>query len=144
MTALCAAIRLAAMAHDGQQDKGYQPYILHPLRVMMRCRTDDERIVAVLHDTVEDSNGAVNLDMINELFGPGIRDGVDALTRRDGETYEQFIHRCGANRLGRIVKKHDLIENMDLTRLHTVTDDDRKRREKYAAALAHLRGLDHG
>lgn len=141
MTALCAAIRLASAVHENQVDKGHQPYILHPVRVMMQCRTDDERIVAVLHDVVEDSNGVITLAMINELFGPGIRDAVDAMTRRDGETYEQFISRCGKNRLARTVKKLDLIDNMDMSRLQTITPDDKRRREKYAAALAYLRGL---
>lgn len=142
MTALCAAIRLAAAVHADQQDKGFQPYILHPVRLMMQCQTDDERIVAVLHDVVEDSGGAVTLATINDLFGPGIRGAIDAMTRRDGEGYEHFIGRCAKNRLARIVKKRDLIDNMDLTRLHTITDADRNRREKYAAALAYLRAVE--
>ena len=55
MPSLEEAISLAVEAHRGQRDKAGQPYILHPIRVMMRCRTEAERIAAVLHDVVEDT-----------------------------------------------------------------------------------------
>ena len=54
MSTLQKAISIAVKAHEGQIDKGGNPYILHPLRVMMSLRTVDEMIVGVLHDVVED------------------------------------------------------------------------------------------
>ena len=56
MSMLDRAIEIAVQAHSGQLDKGGAPYILHPLRVMLRMATEEERIVAVLHDVVEDSD----------------------------------------------------------------------------------------
>ena len=50
------AIILSARAHEGQVDKGGNPYILHPLRVMMNCEGEAERICALLHDVVEDTD----------------------------------------------------------------------------------------
>ena len=49
------AIRIAIEAHAGQKDKSGQPYILHPLRLMLHGQTEDERITGVLHDVVEDT-----------------------------------------------------------------------------------------
>lgn len=127
------AITLAVQAHRGQTDKAGEPYILHCLRVMLGCRQDQERIAAVLHDTVED--GGLELDLIRHRFGAAVADAVDALTRREGEDYEAFILRCAANPIATIVKLSDLSDNMDLSRLgREPTMADARRQMKYDTA----------
>lgn len=134
-----AAISLAALYHAGQVDKAGQPYILHPLRVMLKLDWASARIAAVLHDTVEDTN--LSLDQIRGAFGETIAGAIDALTRREGEGYEDFIERCGANQIARAVKWADLCDNMDLSRLPEVTAADRERNEKYRKARDKLNAI---
>lgn len=133
---LSEAITFAATFHAGQVDKAGEPYILHPLRVMLSCKSEDERIAAVLHDVVEDCD--VGLDRIGWCFGNIIADAVDCLTRRKGEDYTAFIGRCGANPIARVVKMADLRDNMDLSRMPEVTAKDMERYNKYGVALMRL------
>lgn len=139
MGTLDLAIEVAAKAHAGQEDKGGAPYILHPLRVMLAVKPED-RIVAVLHDVVEDSQ-AYTLAFLGALgFSPTVIEALDALTRREGESYADFIKRCGENDVARRVKMADLNDNMQLCRIPKPTLADAKRVDKYARALATLRG----
>jgi (p)ppGpp synthase/HD superfamily hydrolase len=132
------AIAWAAKLHEGQVDKAGQPYILHPLRVMSKMETEAHRIAAVLHDTVEDCG--VSLGAVEATFGREIGAAVDALSRREGETYTDFIARCGRNKLATIVKLADLRDNMDLGRLgRKPTPADKRRAHKYAQAKKQLR-----
>src|SRR3546814_2416920 len=95
---------------------------------MLGCQTEEQRIAAVLHDTYED--GGITIEYIEEHFGKRIADAVDALSRRlnEGETYSEFIHRCGKNEIARPVKLEDLKDNMDETRLgrHPTAADERR------------------
>lgn len=132
-----AAIMLATDAHAGQVDKGGAPYILHPLRVMLAMESDDERIVALLHDVVEDSD--YTLEAIAYDFGPRVTEAVDALTKRKGESYDAYLDRVASNELAKTVKMADLSDNCDLRRLgREPTDDDYKRRSKYQQAAGYL------
>src|SRR4051812_31424399 len=117
MSTLERAIAIAAEAHAGQVDKAGAPYILHPLRVMLSVETTDERIVAVLHDVVEDCPGWTAERLRDEGFSTAVLRGVDAVTKRDGESYESFVVRAAADPLGRAVKIADLRDNMDLRRI---------------------------
>jgi len=134
------AIQIAVEAHLGQRDKVGQPYILHPLRMMLRMETDWERIVAILHDVVEDTPITL-ADLRRAGFPKAVLAPVDCLTKREGESYAQFIQRAKANPIARRVKMADLEDNMDLRRLPRVTAADHKRLEKYRRALAELREL---
>ena len=116
MTLLESAIYLAVRAHAGQLDKSGQPYILHPLRVMFRCQTDEQRIVGVLHDVIEDTSVTVE-DLRNAGFNEEILAALDCVTKRNGESYEDFVERAAANPIARRVKLADLEDNMDLRRL---------------------------
>jgi (p)ppGpp synthase/HD superfamily hydrolase len=132
------ALALAVEAHRGQRDKAGQPYILHPLRVMMRLETDAERTVALLHDVVEDTPWT--LERLRAAGYPEpVLSALDALTRRDGETYEAFIERLRPDTLARRVKLADLEDNMDVRRLAAVTPKDAERLARYRAAWARLR-----
>lgn len=131
------AIAIAVQAHAGQLDKAGEPYVLHPLRVMFRMTSMDERIVAVLHDVVEDSEWTLQ-GLQQEGFSHEVVTAVDALTRRDGESYEDFVRRAGANPLARRVKLADLEDNMDMTRIVAPKAGDTSRFERYRRAYALL------
>ena len=109
------AIAIAAEAHAGQVDKAGAPYILHPIRVMLRLDSPEERIVAMLHDLVEDSSWTFD-QLRTEGFSDTIIAALDAVTRRETESYEDFVRRAATNPIGRSVKRADLLENLDLIR----------------------------
>lgn len=137
MNLLEKAIIIAVKAHEGQQDKGGNPYILHPLAVMSRVDSIDAKIVAVLHDVIEDT--MVTLDLLSSKgFGQEIVAALDCITRRKEETYEQFIERIACNKLAMEVKLADLQENMDVKRIPYPSEKDRSRTIKYQAAYQQL------
>jgi (p)ppGpp synthase/HD superfamily hydrolase len=138
MSSLERAIAIAATAHAGQVDKGGAPYILHPLRVMLRLETTDERIAGVLHDVVEDCGWSID-DLRAEGFSPAVLRAIDSVTRRDGEGYDAFVARSAADPIGRRVKVADLQDNSDLSRISSPTDRDRARVARYERALRFLR-----
>lgn len=134
-----AAIRLALEAHTGQVDKGGTPYILHPLRLMLRFRDPIRQIVAVLHDVLEDGKGINEERLRQEGFSEEIIEAVKALSRNEDESYMAFIDRCGANAIALEVKLEDLDENLDTSRLTSIGDEDLKRLAKYRKAQERLR-----
>lgn len=136
------AIALAVEAHRGQTDKAGEPYVLHPLRVMLRLETQEERIVAVLHDVAED--GAVGLERLRGLgFPDRIVEALDALTRREGkETYAEYIERLSGNRMARRVKLADLEDNMDVRRLARIGEVEAERLARYRESWGRLRRLE--
>ncbi|MCO7614122.1 GTP pyrophosphokinase [Pseudomonas chlororaphis] len=141
MSSLERAIAIAAQAHAGQVDKGGAPYILHPLRVMLRVSEPRERLVAVLHDVIEDS--PVTLEQLRgEGFSEEVLQALAALTKVEGEDYSGFIRRAAQNPLARRVKRADLAENSDLSRIPEPSEDDRRRLEKYRQAIEYLDSLD--
>jgi len=144
MSTLEHAITIAAGAHAGQVDKAGAPYILHPLRLMLQMTTTDERIVAVLHDVVEDSEWTFE-GLLQEGFSRAIVDAVESVTRRGDETYEAFVLRAAENPLGRRVKLADLRDNCDLSRIAEPSEEDHRRVAKYKRAIALLetRALEH-
>jgi len=134
------AIALACEAHRGQVDKAGQPYILHPLRVMLRGQTPAERIVAVLHDVVEDT--AITLDeLLARGFDPSIVAAVGCLTKQPGESYDAFIDRVTTNPLATRVKLLDITDNLDIYRLDSLNDSDLQRIAKYHRAHRTLQGV---
>ena len=134
------AIELAKQHHKGQTDKAGKPYINHPLRVMNQMKSEDEKIVAVLHDIVEDTDISLN-DLRNEGFSEEVVSAVECLTKQDGENYDSYIERISFNPLAVKIKLADLEDNRDLTRLPQVTDKDLERLEKYDKALEKLTRL---
>lgn len=132
------AIAIAAAAHEGQVDKGGAPYILHPLKVMLRVGTLEERIVAVLHDVVEDSGISLE-DLRQEGFSETVLAAIASVTKVPGESYELFVERAAQNPIGRVVKLADLEENSDLSRIAQPSWEDLERIEKYRRAIGLLR-----
>lgn len=127
------AIEIATRAHAGQVDKAGEPYILHPLRVMLTRETEQERICAVLHDVIEDTNITFD-DLRNEGFSENVITVLDCLTKRDGEDYDAFIDRVLKNETACNVKLADLCDNMNLTRIQNPTEKDKERVQKYNKA----------
>ena len=141
MSTLERAIEIAAKAHAGQVDKAGQPYILHPLRVMLRVNSADERIAAVLHDAVEDTDVTLEL-LAEEGFSQQVIAAVEALTKRPGETRIQAAARAAAHPVARVVKLADNAENMDLSRIPIPTEKDFARLEEYGRVRALLLGAE--
>jgi (p)ppGpp synthase/HD superfamily hydrolase len=103
-------------------------------------KSEDEKIVAVLHDIVEDTDISLN-DLRNEGFSEEVVSAVECLTKQDGENYDSYIERISFNPLAVKIKLADLEDNKDLTRLPEVTDKDLERLEKYDKALEKLTRL---
>jgi (p)ppGpp synthase/HD superfamily hydrolase len=135
MSNLERAIAIAAEAHAGQQDKSGAPYVLHPLRMMLRLTSNDERIVAVLHDVCEDCPGWTFERLRAEGFSEQVLTALNSVTKREGETYEDFVRRAADNPIGRTVKLADLQDNCDLSRINTPSERDFERIERYKKAI---------
>jgi len=138
------AIALARQAHEGQVDKAGAPYIEHPLRMMESVEGEDAKIVAVLHDTVEDT--FVTFDSLRDAGYPEhVIEAIEGVTKRDDEHgdegYEKFIARAALNPLSRQIKIADLQDNMDLSRIAEPTEKDYKRLQKYQRAINYLNHL---
>jgi GTP diphosphokinase / guanosine-3',5'-bis(diphosphate) 3'-diphosphatase len=137
MSSLDRAIEIAASAHRGQTDKGGEPYILHPLRVMFRMATLEEKIVAVLHDVVEDSDWTLE-QLSGEGFSPAVLTALEALTKRPGEDRISAARRAAAVPLARSVKLADNAENSALSRIPNPSAKDLERLEQYRQVRAIL------
>lgn len=138
MTDIPRAVRIAMNVHEGAVDKDGKPYILHPLRVMAHCGELGENYAcaAVLHDVCEDGNiDVLTLSHAYE-FNDDVVAAVDALTRRDAETYLDYLRRCRNNPIAKAVKVCDLQDDMRQS-----SDKRYKSRcERYEAALEFLNG----
>jgi hypothetical protein len=137
MSKLDKALRIAVKAHRGQREGNDLPYALHPIRIMLGMRSDDERITALLHDVVEHSDWTLK-DLRKEGFGGRIVRAVDHLTKRPGEAYDDYIGRLGPDRLARAVKIGDLRDNLAQCLGPKPDADDRRRIAKYRTALKRL------
>ena len=139
---LSLALKFATEKHFGQFDKGGNPYILHPLKVMYYLKSDDEELqcIALLHDVVEDCG--VTYQELRELgLSERIIAGVKGMTKLPGETYEEAMIRIKSNPDSIRVKLCDLRHNSDIRRLKGVTEKDIKRIEKYQKMYQTLKAL---
>lgn len=137
-TLLERALRLACWAHQGQKSFSGRPYIFHPIRVMEQQSTWRARVVALLHDVVEDTD--VTLQQIEEWFlDPDIVEALDRLTHRDGEPYDDYVERVAQNPLATRVKLADLQDNLRVERIPKMTKGAVRRLTKYHLARQRLR-----
>lgn len=123
---------LATNRHAGQFDRGGNPYILHPLKVMYYLKSDDEELqcIALAHDLIEDTD--TNFTELVEMgFTKRVIEGIRALTKMPGESYDEYKIRVKANRDAIRVKMCDLRHNTDIRRLKGVTEKDLARMGKY-------------
>ncbi len=127
----------AEKKHNGQFDKAGIPYIEHPKRVASMVDEEDAKIVALLHDTVEDTSATV--EEIRSMFGDRIADAVACLTHDKSVPYMDYLAKIKENDLARKVKLADLKHNMDLSRIPNATDVDVQRvNKKYLPAFKML------
>ena len=144
MKQLELALRIAVEAHAGQVDKAGQPYAFHPIRVALRLTSEDEQIVALLHDVVEDCAGWTFDRVALQGFAPHIIEALRSVTKppdadlSEERVYMAFIRGAAANPIGRAVKRADLEDNMDMSRIACPTARDHARIEKYRRALVVL------
>ena len=141
MTHLGKAIAIAAQAHEHQVDKAGAPYILHPLRVILQMQTEEEQIVAVLHDVLEDADGWTAERLRSHGFTEGVLSALECVTKRDGEDYGAFVARAAGNPVALKVKVADIKDNMDMTRLATLSEKDLARLQKYHRHYTELKAL---
>lgn len=140
MSTLERAIEIATEAHKGQLDKSGKDYIEHPLRVMEMGKTEDEKIVRVLHDVIEDTDWTFE-KLEAEGFSPEVIAALRCVTKiTENENYDDFIDRVKKNPLAVAVKINDLTDNMDIRRLPYLSDKDVKRLKKYLKAYKRLTG----
>lgn len=119
------ALALAVAAHAGHRNASGGPYVLHPLRMMLRVSGEPERAVALLHDTVENAADMVTIESLRrDGYPEEIVDAVDRLTRREGETYDAFVDRIMPSELARRVKLADLADNLDFRMLGDLPDEE--------------------
>lgn len=133
------AYRIAKEAHEGQFDKAGKPYIFHPITVARNCSNDKAKAVALLHDTLEDQKDKVSYESLVAKVGKEVADAVLLLTN-DGNkgTYLEYVKsiKDSDNKLAIEVKRADLKNNMDLSRLAKITANDLNRLDnKYIPAL---------
>ncbi|HDR2377123.1 TPA: hypothetical protein QCH88_004370 [Enterobacter asburiae] len=129
---LALAIKIAAEGHLNQRDKGGNPYILHPLKVMHYLKTDDFQLMAigVLHDVLEDTDITAS-DLVIMGFSTRVVDGTVDLTKVSGQTEEEYVNGIVKNYDAILVKLADLRHNSDVRRLKGLTDKDLLRVRKY-------------
>lgn len=131
------ALRIAIKAHEGQMDKSGRDYIMHPIRVAERCKDPRAKIVALLHDIIEDSDVTPEF-LRNQGFPEEIIEGILSVTKQEGEDYNAFVRRVAQNPIGKVVKQADLEDNMDIRRLKEISYEDVERLRKYLRAWQFL------
>lgn len=130
MRLLDKAVQLASRAHQGKVDRYGAPSLFHSYRVMERMQGETEAVIAILHDTVEDTD--LTLETLRDEGFPGeIVHAVDSLSRRDGESYTEYMERVRENPLAVRVKIADLEDNMDLRRYPEISGEDVERLRRY-------------
>ena len=131
------AIQIALEAHKGQTDKAGAPYLLHLIRVMNAGQTEDEKICGILHDLVEDTPWTFE-DLRREGVSEEVIRALVYVTKQPDEPYQHFTARIKKNPLATKVKINDLKDNMDITRLTFITEEDTQRLNKYLRAYHYL------
>ena len=134
------AVEIATKAHQGQTDKSGKPYIGHVMRVSLGCKTQKSKVIALLHDVVEDTPVTPE-QLIAEGIPADIVEAVLTLSRRQDEPYEEYINRVAPHPLCREVKIADMEDNMDIRRLAEIGEADVKRLKKYHKAWKTLTSL---
>ena len=133
------ALSIALEAHTGQVDKADQPYILHPIRLMLHMETENEMAAALLHDVIEDTSMTYD-HLLKNGMPQSVIDILKHITKIDGESYDTFIDRVSKNDSARKIKIEDIKDNMNVNRLMKLTEEDLERLKKYHSALKKLNG----
>ena len=136
------ALVIATVAHEGMVDKGGAPYVGHPARVAAAVDGNSDKVVALLHDVIEDCNVSIHAEMFDEL-SMAERAALDAISKRPGEEYADYLKRVAVNPIARRVKIADIEDNMNLDRIPDPGPEDFARVEKYKIAKLFLESVDY-
>ena len=128
------ALKLCFEAHKDQLDKSGMPYVFHPFHLAEQMKTEDETIVALLHDVVEDTDTTIE-DLISMSFNENVIEAISLLTHDADVDYFDYVRAIKGNEIDRAVKLADLRHNSDLSRLRIVDEWALKRNEKYLKAI---------
>ena len=134
---LIKAFFLCVIKHWKQKDKAGKRYIWHPIHVMLNVEGYNEKIVALLHDIVEDTDVTVS-DLKNLKFSKEVIEAVDVITKKKDQEYFSYLKLIKGNSTAKKVKIEDLKHNSDLKRLRFVTQKDMERAIKYKKAIDYL------
>lgn len=137
MANLQRALEIAVESHKNQKQKDGTPYALHPIRLSMSLQSEEQKIVALLHDVVEDTDWTFE-DLVREGFSQNVIEALRLLTHSDGSPYEDYVERLASNPLAKVVKIADLADNMDLKRIPVPQEKDFTRLQKYHRAWRNL------
>ena len=132
------AITIACDAHQGQSSINGEPYILHPLRLLIKAKSNEEKIIAALHDVIEKSNISLS-DLKNQGFDQNIIGSIDSLSRRRSESYVDYIARLMKNNISVKIKLLDLADNI---KIHSENNDNGiydAKINQYKSALKQIR-----
>lgn len=134
-------IAFAAISHNGQTDKDGVPYIYHPLHVMnsFPVKATEERMVAMLHDVVEDTSCTIK-DLEDLACPPRVVSAVDAISKRKGEKYKEYLARVKENELATKVKLKDIQHNLDRSLANLFNYKDEKDKKKAQARVDKYKG----
>ena len=114
------ALTIACEAHQGQSSINGEPYILHPLRLLIKAKSNEERIIAILHDVIEKTNISL-ADLKNKGFDQNIISSIDSISRRKRESYIEYIERVMQNKISVKIKLLDLADNI---KMHSENNDN--------------------
>lgn len=128
------ALKLCFEAHKDQIDKSGMPYVFHPFHLAEQMKTEDETIVALLHDVVEDTDTTIE-DLISMSFNENVIEAISLLTHDANVDYFDYVRAIKENEIARAVKLADLRHNSDISRLRIVDEWALKRNEKYLKAI---------
>lgn len=131
-------MKLCFDRHRDQTDKCGIPYPFHPFHVAESMTDEKTTCVALLHDILEDTD-TTKEELLGLGFPEDVVEAVGMMTHEDGVPYMDYVRKIRTNPIARAVKISDLTHNSDLSRLHTVTEKDIERAEKYKEALRILR-----
>lgn len=131
------ALMLCFEAHKNQTDKSGMPYVFHPFHLAEQMKSEDEVIVALLHDVIEDTDYTPD-DIRRMGFSENVVNALSLLTHDDGVPYMDYVFKLKTNHIARAVKLADLKHNSDLSRLDVIDEHALERREKYKKAIALL------
>lgn len=131
------AIEIAVKYHSSQVDRSGDIYILHPLRVMTTMFTPEERVIAVLHDILEDT--IITKEYLLTLFPTDVVEDICCLTKSKEESYDDFIQRVKLNPRARKIKLADICDNISFTRVVKLPEEQRSKLiNKYSKAWLEL------
>lgn len=131
------SLQIALQAYAGKKDKAGKTYLLHPLRLMSKMNTEEAMAVALLHDVIEDSDYN-KAQLLAEGIPEAVAEAVQVMTKKSGESYQQFIDRVLHNEMAARVKKADIEDNINILRLNSLDQSDLERVAKYHAAWQRL------